>query len=122
MEAGNSSRRSPLPTDQRVGESYADVGCWFDLIVADGDAVAGLESDREAGRLGLVGDGGCVIDGCCERVDHDAVELGTVAGDPGCVGGVGVGPLFSGQIDVECVMEPEGVGDWNGNRNGVHNP
>ena len=61
-----------------------------------------------------MGDGGCVVDGCCQRVDHDAVELGMVAGDPGGVGGVGVGPLFSGQIDVECVVEPEGVGDWNG--------
>jgi len=122
VEAGNSRLGRPLPTDQRVGESYADVGCWLDLIVADGDAVAGLESDGEAGRLGLVGDGGCVVDGCCQRVDQDAVELGTVAGDPGCVGGVGVGPLLSGQADVECVVEPEGVGDRNGNRNRVYNP
>lgn len=68
-----------------------------------------------------MGDGGCVVDGGCEWVDQDAVEMGTVAGDPGCVSGVGVGPLFSGQVDVECVMEPEGVGDGNGNRNGVHN-
>jgi len=67
-----------LPEDDGVGKSYADVGCWFDLIVADGDAVAGLEPDGEAGRLGLglVGDGGCVVDGCCQRVDQDAVELG----------------------------------------------
>ena len=69
MEAGNSRLGSTLPTDQRVGESYADVGCWFDLIVADGDAVAGLESDGEAVRLGFVGDGGCVVNGGCERVD-----------------------------------------------------
>ena len=54
--------------------------------------------------LWLVGNGGCVGNGCSLRVDLDAVELGPIAGDPCGVGGVGVGPLFSGQVYVECVV------------------
>ena len=63
--------------------------------------------------LWLAGNGGCVGNGCSLRVDLDAVELGPIAGDPSGVGGVGVGPLFSGQVDVECVVEPESVGSLN---------
>ena len=43
-----------------------------------------------------MGNGGCVGNCCCLRVDLNAVELRTIAGDPGCVGGVGVGSLFPG--------------------------
>ena len=43
-----------------------------------------------------MGNGGCVGNGCCLRVDLDAVKLRTIAGDLGCVGGVGVGSLFPG--------------------------
>lgn len=98
ITVNNSELRNRVSSEayQRVGETYADVGCWFDLIVADGDAVAGLESDGESWRLGLVSNGGCVGNCCCLRVYLNAVELGTVAGDPGGVGGVGVGSLFSG--------------------------
>ena len=60
-----------------------------------------------------MGNGGCVGNGGCLRVNLDAVELRTIAGDPGGVGGVGVGPLFSGQVYVECVVEPESVGSLN---------
>ena len=51
-----------------------------------------------------MGNGGCVGNGCCLRVDLDAVKLRTIAGDPGSVVGVDVGPLFLGQVDVECVV------------------
>ena len=51
-----------------------------------------------------MGNGSCVGNGCSLRVDLDAVKLGPIAGDPGGVGGVGVGPLCSGQVYVECVV------------------
>ena len=60
-----------------------------------------------------MGNGSCVGNGCSLRVDLDTVELGPIAGDPGSVGGVGVCPLFSGQVYVESVVYPESVGSLN---------
>ena len=44
----------------------------------------------------------------------DAVELGPIAGDPGGVARVRVLALFYGQVDKDCVVQHQGVGDRHG--------
>ena len=56
-----------------------------------------------------MGYGNCFRDGGGLWVDQNAVKFGTVAGYPGCVGGVGVSPLFHWQANVERVVEPDSV-------------
>ena len=53
-------------------------------------------------------------------VDPDAVELGPIAGDPSGVARVRVLALFYGEVDKDCVVQHQCVGDWHGQQECVY--
>ena len=88
----------------------------FRYIIPAGSPMTGIGNSHQVASLSncfVIGlDGSADSYGAIIRIDEEQVQLMKRR--------VGVGQLFSGQIDVESVVEPEGVSDWNGDRNGVH--
>lgn len=88
------------------------------LTVVQRDSIPCLKSYSPAlglgDRLDLFGDEFPLL------VDSDAVELGPIAGDPSGVARVRVLALFYGEVDKDCVVQHQCVGDWHGQQECVY--
>jgi len=97
-----------------IAQSDPDVRDRLDGVLLVGEAVAGLDADAPA-----AGFGGFLADGCGGddlvgvAEDVDAVQGGSVAGDPGMEVFLAVDLLFPGKVEVQGVFDPEGVGYGN---------
>ena len=93
-----------------ITQADSDVRDRFDGILLVGEAVAGLDAyPPPAGFVGFLADGcgGDDLVGVAE--DVDAVQGGSVAGDPGMVVFFAVDLLFPGKVEVNGVFFAYGV-------------
>ena len=97
-----------------ITQANSDVRDRLDGVLLVREAVTGLDAyPPPAGFVGFLADGcgGDDLVGVAE--DVDAVQGGSVAGDPGMVVFFPVNFLFSGKVEVHGVFDPEGVGYGN---------
>ena len=97
-----------------IAQSDPDVRDRLDGVLLVREAVTGLDAYPPApGFVGFLADGcgGDDLVGVAE--DVDAVQGGSVAGDPGMEVFLAVDLLFPGKVEVQGVFDPEGVGYGN---------
>ena len=93
-----------------ITQTDSDVRDRVDGVLLVREAVTGLDADAPApGFVGFLADGcgGDDLVGVAE--DVDAVQGGSVAGDPGMVVFFAVDLLFPGKVDVHGVFFADGV-------------
>ena len=97
-----------------ITQADPDVRDRLDGVLLVGEAVTGLDAyPPPVGFVGFLADGcgGDDLVGVAE--DVDAVQGGSVAGDPGMEVFLAVDLLFPGKVEVQGVFDPEGVGYGN---------